>query len=152
MNVFDDLESLLDTLHKGGHSLVVRNGDELRTFDGRDVDDLFRLYREEPVFLRGALVADKVIGKAAACLVVAAGVNGVHTDVISAEARRLLLWGVKVPPNVTTVEGISNRAHTGYCPMEKFLWECHSVDECLPKLEEWMGMTRERRGEWIRSH
>lgn len=152
MHEFDDLENLLDILHKGGHSLVVRNRGELRTFDGRDVDDLYRLYRDEPGFLRGALMADKVIGKAAACLVVAAGVSGVHTDAISAEARRLLLWGVTVPPDVTTVGAIANRARTGLCPMERFLWDCHSAEECLPRLEEWMGMTREQRGEWIRSH
>lgn len=149
MGVFDDLEELCGILHEGGHSLVVRNRGELRTFDGRDVDDLYRLYHEEPSFLRGALVADKVIGKAAACLIVAAGVSGVHTDVVSAEARRFLLWSVKVPEDVATVERIANRMRTGGCPMERFLRECHSAEECLPRLEEWMGMTCEQRMEWI---
>lgn len=149
MSTFDDLEELRGILHEGRHSLVVRNRGELRTFDGRDVDDLYRLYREDPGFLRGALVADKVIGKAAACLIVAAGVSGVHTDVISAEARRFLQWSVKVPPGATTVECIANRVRTGSCPMERFLSECHSAEECLPRLEEWMGMARERRMEWI---
>lgn len=149
MSEFDDLEELRDILHEGGHSLVVRNWGEQRTFDGRDVDDLCRLYREEPDFLRGALVADKVVGKAAACIIVAAGVRGVHTDVISSEARRLLLWSVKLPDGVATVDGIANRMRTGSCPMERFLSDCHSAPECLTRLEEWMGMTREQRMGWI---
>ena len=51
-------------------SCVVRNGDEVRIFRERGVKDLYRLLREEPQLLDGAFVADKVVGKGAAALMI----------------------------------------------------------------------------------
>ena len=61
------LEDIIRLLHEGKHSLVVSNG-EVRTFDRRGVADLYALLREDSDFLKGASVADKVVGKAAAAL------------------------------------------------------------------------------------
>ena len=56
-------------------SCVVRNGDEVRIFRERGVKDLYRLLREEPQLLDGAFVADKVVGKGAAALMILGGVE-----------------------------------------------------------------------------
>ena len=61
------MEDLINLLHEGNHSLVVANGD-VATFDGKGVSDLYNLLREDPIFLDGADVADKVVGKGAAAL------------------------------------------------------------------------------------
>ena len=61
------LEDIIRLLHEGKHSLVVSNG-EVRTFDRRGVADLYALLREDSDFLKGASVADKVVGKAAAAM------------------------------------------------------------------------------------
>ena len=53
-------------------SCVIYNQGEVRIFRERGVKDLYRLLKEEPDFLAGASMADKVIGKAAA----AAGIGG----------------------------------------------------------------------------
>ena len=79
------MDDLIKLLHEGNHSLVVSNG-EVRTFDGRGVADLYRLLRQEPELLRGASVADKVIGKAAAALMIRGQVKEVHGDVVSSPA------------------------------------------------------------------
>ena len=55
------LEDIIRLLHEGKHSLVVSNG-EVRTFDRRGVADLYALLREDSDFLKGASVADKVVG------------------------------------------------------------------------------------------
>lgn len=57
------MEKLIRLLHEGNYSLVVAHG-EIRTFSGRGVSDLYALSGEDPGFLRGASVADKVVGKA----------------------------------------------------------------------------------------
>lgn len=49
---------------------MIANGDRIRTFTRRGVADLYDLLVQEPEFLHGASVADKVIGKAAASLMV----------------------------------------------------------------------------------
>ena len=76
------MEKLIRLLHEGNYSLVVAHG-EIRTFSGRGVSDLYALSGEDPGFLRGASVADKVVGKAAAALMIVAGVSELHADVIS---------------------------------------------------------------------
>ena len=64
-------------------SCVVRNGDEVRIFRERGVKDLYRLLREEPQLLDGAFVADKVVGKGAAALMILGGVEELFADVVS---------------------------------------------------------------------
>ena len=54
-------DELIRILQDGNHSLVVA-GDGIRTFDGRGISDLYDLLTEHPGWLRGASVADKVVG------------------------------------------------------------------------------------------
>ena len=59
------MDELIRLLHEGGYSCVIRK-EEIRTFTQRGVADLYDLLNQHPVFLHGAQVADKVVGKAAA--------------------------------------------------------------------------------------
>ncbi len=63
---------------------------EISTFTQRGITDLYDLLNTHPAFLHGAQVADKVIGKAAAVLMVLGGVQEVYTDIISEPALALL--------------------------------------------------------------
>ncbi len=83
-------EDLIRLLHDGNYSCVVSKDGEIRTFTRRGVVDLFELYRSDPDFMRGAKVADKVIGKGAAAMLALGGVSEVWTDVISEPACELL--------------------------------------------------------------
>ena len=57
------MEELINLLHSGGYSCVIANGDNIRTFTQRGVADLYDLLTQEPDFLKGASIADKVVGK-----------------------------------------------------------------------------------------
>lgn len=57
------MESIIDILHKGGYSCVMKNREEVRTFTQRGVADLYDLYQADSAFMKGATIADKVIGK-----------------------------------------------------------------------------------------
>lgn len=90
------LEDIIRLLHEGKHSLVVSNG-EVRTFDRRGVADLYALLQEDSDFLKGASVADKVVGKAAAALMILGEVGELHADVVSRPALDLFAdSGVRV--------------------------------------------------------
>ncbi len=122
------MDDLIQILHTGGYSLVAAN-EEIRTFNGRGVSDLYRLLQEEPDFLHGALIADKVIGKAAAGLMIRGDVIEAYADTISTPAIALLREnGVKVT-FTEEVHHIINRTKDGWCPMEKACYELQSVDE-----------------------
>ena len=83
------MDELIRLLHEGGYSCVIRK-EEIRTFTQRGVADLYDLLNQHPVFLHGAQVADKVVGKAAAALMVLGGVREVYTDIISEPALAVL--------------------------------------------------------------
>ena len=55
------MEKLINLLHTGGYSCTIANGGKIRTFTQRGVADLYDLLTQEPEFLKGALIADKVV-------------------------------------------------------------------------------------------
>lgn len=138
----DILRNLTDILHQGRHSLVVANGTEIRTFDGRGVSDLFRLIEDDPQFMDGAVIADKIIGKGAAAIMILGKVRSIHTDVISTPALVLFRkYGINVR-FVQEVPHIINRAGTGFCPVETLCRDCLTAEQCLPLIRKFITETK----------
>lgn len=134
----EDRERLIERLFTEKCSCVIRNGDTTRIFRERGVKDLYRLLTEEPEFLDGAFVADKVVGKGAAALMILGGVRELFADIISLPARRLL---ATAPVNVTytlEVPYIINRTRTGQCPVETLCQNCATAQEALPLIRDFI--------------
>jgi len=116
-----DGAQLLKILNDENLSLVVFNGDSISRHASQRVDDLMRLMTTEPERLRGAVVADKKVGYAAASLIACSGVREVHTNYVTRPAKKILEQaGVKL---VAASEGdiIFNHDSTGRCPMDSTL-------------------------------
>ncbi len=129
---------VIDMLFSENASCVIRNGAEVRVFHERGVKDLFRLLEEEPAFLDGAFVADKVVGKGAAALMILGGVVDVFADVVSAPARDLFRSaGVRVEYTLE-VPHIINRTKTGMCPVETLCLDCRTAEACLPLIRNFI--------------
>lgn len=80
--------------------------------------------------------ADRLIGRAAALLLLAAGVKAVYGEVMSEEAHHLLSdAGVRTEYG-TLVPEILNRAGTAPCPMEKAAAAVTDPAEALPVLRQ----------------
>lgn len=129
---------LVERLRTERCSLVVCNGGEPRIFRERGVKDLYRLFREEPEVLRGASVADKVIGKAAAALLILGGVKEVFVEVVSAPARELFARSGIPLKYGSAVPHIINRTRTDWCPLEKRCYELTTPEACLAQIEEFL--------------
>lgn len=130
-------DDLIQLLQYGRHSLVVA-GDEIRTFDGRGISDLYHLLTKNPIFLRGASVADKVVGKGAAALLILGGVRELFAEVISTSALGLFKdTGISVS-FAQEVPYIINRKGDGICPVEKLCKECLTAAQCLPLIKEFI--------------
>lgn len=133
-----NLTRLAEILHESKCSCVIFNRGEVVTFRERGVKDLFRILREDPSLLLGAYVADKVVGKGAAALMVLGGVGEVYADVISIPALEML-GSVSVPVKFgISVPNIINRTGDGICPVEKLCMECRTPLECLPLIENFI--------------
>lgn len=129
---------LIELLRSGNHSLVVACGSDVHAFDGRGVSDLLRLLEEKSALLPGASLADKVVGKAAAALMVLAKVREVYAEVISQPAFDLLsASGIQTSYGVL-VPHIVNRAGTGLCPLETRCMDCATPGDCLVRIKEFV--------------
>ena len=135
------MEKIKKMLHEGNHSLVIRTDiDEIFAFDGRGISDLLQLLHVSPDLLAGAVVADKVVGKAAAALMAEGGVRDVYAFTLSRQAvemldKRRIAWSCG-----EMVDHIVNRDGTGWCPMELCCRDCTTPQQChaaiIKKIEE----------------
>lgn len=139
------METLVDTLHNGNHSLVVCIGNTICVYDGRGVSDLYRLLHETPAILNNAKVADKVVGKGAAALMILANVIEVYADVISKQALELLQRCNVKATYSALVPYIINRAGTGMCPLEQKCFSCLTAEECETKIDEFIEELKHKR-------
>ena len=138
MTTDQEEQKLIDRLRAEKCSCIIRKGNEVRVFRGRGVMDLYRLLKEDPEFLNGAFAADKVVGKAAAALMILGGVKKTFAGVISRPARTLFDENRIEVDFTTEVPLIINRTQTDWCPLEKRCMNAISAEECLPIIENFM--------------
>ena len=139
-------EQAVELLFTEKCSCVIRNGDTVRIFRQRGVADLYRLLHEEPHLLQGAFIADKVVGKGAAALMVLGGVAGLFADVVSRPALELLAGAGIAVEYTVAVPNIVNRAGTGICPVEQLCERAETAAECLPLIDGFMRKIKQQHG------
>lgn len=111
-------ERAKELLQRGGYSCVFCDRDRVLTDRRRGIAPILERI-EAGESLRGMAVADKIIGKAAAMLLLCGGAESVYGEVMSKQAKALLEdAGVTVSCG-TLVKAIRNRTDTDICPMEK---------------------------------
>ncbi|WP_289862635.1 DUF1893 domain-containing protein [uncultured Duncaniella sp.] len=131
-------QTAIDRLHAAPCSCVIVRGDSVTVCHGRGVSDLYRIYTTQPESLSGAFVADKVIGKGAAALMIAGGVAGVYTDLISVPALELFRSVGIEPEFARCVPNIINRNGDGICPVETLCRDCVSASACIPLIADFI--------------
>lgn len=136
------MEELISMLHTGGYSCVIANGEKIRTFTQRGVADLYDLLTMEPEFLKGAIIADKVVGKGAAALMILGEIKELYTDVISTKALELFQKSEVKIDFTQEVPFIWNRNHTGWCPVETMCSEENSAENILPLIRDFLERMR----------
>ena len=131
----DKAKSLL--LSSASTIAVVSNG-EVFTSQERGVKPLLHLLTEKKGFLKGASVADKVIGKAAALLMVLGEIKEVHTLIISEPAIKVF-EKYNIPCYYDKkVERIVNRTGDGLCPMETLCIVVEEPKEAFQKITDFI--------------
>ena len=132
------LNHLRQILHTNACSCVIGNGNTIAEFHQRGIKDLYDLLHNNRPLLDGASVADKVIGKGAAALMIAGGVKEVYADVISNAAMELFEKYATTVSYDQKVAYIVNRRGDGICPVEERCAECNTIEECLVKIDEFV--------------
>ncbi len=136
---------IINLLQSEQCSCVIRKGDTIRIFRKRGVQDLYRLLKDDPDFLKGAFVADKVVGKAAAALMILGGVEEVFTFTVSRLARDLFKRSAVKLGFAQEVPHIINRAGTGWCPMESRCRDLDTPEACFGQVEDFLNTMKENK-------
>ncbi len=113
------LEQIKNILYQKNASLIVcfKNG-QIKEYYQDGIKDIKIILQENENSLKEAIIADKVIGKVAASILIVAGVKEIYADVISSFAIDILQNNnIKYNYN-KKVDYIINKMKTGMCPME----------------------------------
>ena len=130
-----DGNDMLDMLNQNSLSLLVRNRGITTQHTQHGVNDLLDLVKTEPERLKGAVVADKIIGKAAAAIMIYAGVKAVYTNIVCTPAREMFEEAGVVISAKEEVPMILNRDRSGQCPIDSRLNDASTAEECVRILE-----------------
>ena len=138
MNIYE----LKDILLKKNHTIVIYKSDaSVVVSDDRGVTPLMKLLNEDKEQLRDSMIADKVIGKAAALLMVYGKVKEIFTPTISVPAIEVFKnHNVKITYD-KIVERIINRKGDGLCPMETLCLNTDNPEEAFFKVNEFIKKT-----------
>jgi len=126
------LAEALKLINTGKISCVIVNGGAIvHKADGRGVSPLLKAYADQPEILHNAFVVDKIIGKAAAMILVLGRVNKVYGMIMSAAGRDYLERHGITAEFGRCVDVISNRERNGICPIEKSVMNIDDPKEGL---------------------
>lgn len=114
--------------------IIETTSGETITANEMGIKALRRIYKERREVLRGATVTDIIIGKGAACFLIAGGIRHLNVDVISRAGLDMLQKaGIPVYPK-QIVPMIINRKKDGQCPIENLLRETFDAEEGIKKI------------------
>lgn len=136
------MNSIVELLHEGAYSCVILKDGLLRTFSQRGIADLYDLLKNEPELLKGAYVADKVVGKGAAALMIEGGIAKLYADLISESALELFANSDVEVEYVRSVHHIENRDKSDWCPLEKSCKGVNSISDILPIIDNFIAKIR----------
>ena len=128
MNNLDKAKEMLKD-----NSLALVKNEKVYLSDLKGVKPLLDFLKNN-VDLEGFSLADKVIGKGVAFLILKAKIKNVYTKIISKPALDLLIKnGIEVYYD-SLVENIINRTKTDLCPIEKVVLDVNDVDIAYQKI------------------
>ena len=146
------MNELIEILHREGCSLVLRDVQgNVRTFYKKGVRDLEDLLDHEPATLRGAAVADKVVGKAAAAMMAHGGVGEAYADVLSRKAVPMLEAGGVRYACGELVDAIVIPEGDTRCPLEEIVATADTAEEAVGLLREHFDEMQKKRNNELKS-
>ena len=141
-----DMEAV-NMIKEGKASCVVIKGKTIiHTADGRGVSPLMQLYREKPEKLENAYVVDKIIGKAAAMILVLCGTKKVYGEIMSAAGLAFLQEHEIETGYGRCVDALSAREGSGICPIEKSVLSVDDPIEGIIRISDTINVLMNRAG------
>ncbi|SCG81628.1 hypothetical protein DW1_0007 [Proteiniborus sp. DW1] len=140
-----DLELAKESLIQRDLTIAIAKEDKIIfTSTDKGIKPIYTAVLELKEDLRGASIADRVIGRAAAILCKYAGIRKLYTKLISDEAIKILENGSISFFYDESSPYIKNRDKTDMCPVEKLSQEVESPEELIQKISEFLDRMKQR--------
>lgn len=130
------LDKAKQKLLNSNHTFVCINEDTVFTSEKQGIAPIMELLHKDKNLLKGAYIADRVIGKAAALLLIKGEIKELYADIISEHAMLVLKKSNIIVSYGKLVPYIENRKKDGMCPMEETVLNTESPEEAYVKLKE----------------
>lgn len=139
--VTEQMEEAITLIRSGKAScVVIKDGKILRKLNDRGIGPVISLYEEG--IINNAEVADKIIGKAAAMILVLGNVKKVYGETMSKEAEKYLKMHHIEVGYGRCIDVIRNREGNGICPMERAVMAIDEPKEALEVLKQTLAKLR----------
>lgn len=139
-------QTILDALREPEITFAAQTKNGLILSRESGISPMMRLLLEEPGALEGALVADRVIGRAAAFLLIVGKAAGLYGQLISLPAENLLRQHAFPYQCGERTPYIRNRSGDGMCPMEQSVLAITDPAQAMAVLtEKWTRMQNTQR-------
>lgn len=126
---------IVERLKAESASIVTESASGSYVGHARGVRDLYDLLLNNPQLLREASVADKVVGKGAAALMILGGVKTLYALTISRPALDFLnQYGIEIRYD-KVVPNIINRNADGICPVEQLCLPLATPHDCFEAIK-----------------
>lgn len=126
------MQDLKQQLLEEGLSCIVKQKDSIYKEHAHGILPLLHFIEQD--LLKDSILVDKVIGKAAAMLMVYGGVKKIHALIISEHALQILqAHNISISYD-TLVPYIINRNKDGMCPMEQAVLSIQDIDQAYQLL------------------
>lgn len=126
-----NLDQAINILENEDISFVVIKNNEIIKDKAIGIKPIFQRIKQDKNFFKNAIIADKIIGKAAALLLVSSGIREVYGQTMSKTAIEVLENHKTYYRYGKKVDFIHNRDNTGLCPMEETVKEIHNPENAF---------------------
>lgn len=132
---------ILEAMGDASVTFAAKTKEGLVTSAEKGIAPMMRLLLRDETALEGAFVADRVIGKATAVLLLYGNASFVHADLMSEHAESLLRENGFAYSYDRLVPYIKNRRQDGMCPMEQTVLEEDDIPTAFEALKQkWLVM------------
>lgn len=132
----NDLKMAVKVLKENKYTcVIVKDQEVIFTSKERGVKPILLAIQSDRQRLEATVLADKVIGKAAAFLAVYGGIKEIYTDVISEKGKAVLEKYQVAVQYDKLVPVIINRSGDDLCPMEKLTSNINSPEEAVKAIQ-----------------
>ena len=125
-----------DTAMPSPDCVVIKDSAVFDKERGKGLKPLLAIWERNGEKLQGAIVVDKVIGRAAAAVLISAKVSYVHGELMSEDAVAFLSMHGIAAGYRKLVPLILNRDRSGRCPLELLVDEIDVPEKAVEKLKE----------------